>query len=196
MLAGPSQPTAKPNLASSDPAGERSTARTPPGSVAHPGQLGAALHLDSAVGQRLRQHPLHVHLPDQRQVREGGVRQREIAERDPDDAGAEPQVGRWRDVGPGQQRPRHPERAQHLQRAGMQDQRAGRPDRLRPPVDDPDHRAVGVRLQGQRQPGRARARHQDVLVHVTSVSRHQASSPPSSCGLSSTASRRSPGSTT
>jgi len=67
-----------------------------------------------AAGQRLRQHPLHVHLPDQRPVREGGVRQHETAERDPDGTGAEPQVGRWRDVGPGQQRLRHPERAQHL----------------------------------------------------------------------------------
>ena len=89
--------------------------------------------------------------------------QREAAERvELDDAGAEPQVRRWRDVGLVQQRPRHAERAQHLQRTGMEDQRAGRPDRLRPPVDDPDDRAVGVCLQGQGQPGRARARHQDV----------------------------------
>ena len=94
------------------------------GFVAHRGQLSAAFHLDPALGQRLRQHPLHVHLPDQRQVREGGVRQREIAELDADHAGAEPQVGRWRGVGPGQQRRRHPERAQHLQRAGVQDERA------------------------------------------------------------------------
>jgi hypothetical protein len=165
------------------------------GFVAHRGQLGAALHLDPAASQRSGQHPLHVHLPDQRQVREGGVRQREAAELDVDHAGAEPQVGRWRGVGPGQQRLRHPERAQHLQRAGVQDERARRPDRVRPPVDDPDRGAVGVRLQGQGQPGRARARHQDVRRQPTPVSRHQAASPPSRCGRSSTSSRRSPGST-
>jgi len=90
----------------------------------HLGQLGAAFHLDPAAGQRLRQHPLHVHLPDQRQVREGGIPQCEIAEPDADHTGAKPQVGRWRGVGPGQQRRRHPERAQHLQRASVQDERA------------------------------------------------------------------------
>ena len=81
-------------------------------------------------------------------MREGGIPQCEIAELDADHAGAEPKVGRWRSVGPGQQRRRHPERAHHLQRAGVQDERARRPDRLGPPLDDPDHRAVVVRLQG------------------------------------------------
>jgi hypothetical protein len=166
------------------------------GPLAHRRQLGTTLHLDPAVGQRIGQHPLDVHLPDQRQVREGGVRQREIAEPDADHVGAEPQVGRWRGVGPGQQRRRHPDRAQHLQRAGVQDERTRRPDRLGPPVDDPDHRAVVVCLQGQGQPGRAGPRHQDVRRQPTPVSRHQAASPPSMCGRSSTSPRRSPGSTT
>ena len=196
VLAGPSQPTAKPNRASSDPAGVRRSARTPPGSSRTAASSVPRSTSTPRLGQRLGQHPLHVHLPDQRQVREGGVRQREVAERDADDAGAEPQVGRWRGVGPGQQRRRHPERAQHLQRAGVQDERARRPGRLGPPVDDPDHRAVVVRLQGQGQPGRAGARHQDVRRQPTPVSRHQASSPPSRCGRSSTSSRRRPGSTT
>ena len=164
--------------------------------LAHRSQLGATLHPHPAVGQRLCQHPLDVHLPDQGQVREGGVWQRQAAEADADHAGPEPQVGRWRDVGPGQQRLCHSERTQHLQRAGVQDERTRRPDRFRPPVDDPDHRAVVVRLQSQGQPGRARARHQDVRRQPTPVSRHQASSPPSRCGRLSTSSRRRPGSTT
>ena len=124
VLAGPSQPTAKPNRASSDPAGVRRTARTPPGSSRTAASSVPRSTSTPRSASASRQHPLHVHLPDQRQVREGGVRQREIAEPDADHAGAEPQVGRWRGVGPGQQRRRHPERAQHLQRAGVQDERA------------------------------------------------------------------------
>jgi hypothetical protein len=66
VLAGPSQP----NQASSVPAGVRRTAPDTAGFVTHRGQLGAAFHLDAALGQRLRQYPVDVHLPDQRQVRE------------------------------------------------------------------------------------------------------------------------------
>ena len=85
----------------------------------HAGQLGAALDLDPAISTACASTRWSVHLPDQRQVREGRVRQREIGERDPDDPGAKPQVRRWRDVGPGQQRLRDPERAQYLQRTGI-----------------------------------------------------------------------------
>jgi len=116
--------------------------------VAHPGQLGAPLHRDPAVGQRPREHPLHVHLPHQRQVRESSVRQRKITEAGPDDPPTQVQVHCGRGVRPGQQRLRHPERAQHLQRPGMHDQRAGRPEHLRPPVDDPDSGSVDMGLQG------------------------------------------------
>ena len=129
--------------------------------VAHPGQLGAPLHRDPAVGQRPREHPLHVHLPHQRQVRESSVRQRKITEAGPDDPPTQVQVHCGRGVRPGQQRLRHPERAQHLQRPGMHDQRAGRPEHLRPPVDDPDSGSVDMGLQGQRQSSRAGPCHQD-----------------------------------
>jgi len=141
--------------------------------LAHLGQLGAPLDLHPAVGEGLRQHLLHVHLPGQRQVRERGVRQRQAGQGDPADPGTQLQVGGRCQVRTGQQRLRHPERAQHLQRAGVQDQGAGRPGRLRPPLDDPDGGAVRVRLQGQGQPGRSRAGHQDVryLRHDTSVRR-------------------------
>ena len=197
VLAGPSQPTAKPNRACSDPVGVRRTARTPPGSsrtAASSVPRSTSTPRSASACASTRSTSICRTSVRCGKAVSGSARSPSVTRTD---AGAEPQVRRWRDVGPGQQRPRHPERAQHLQRAGVQDQRAGRPDRLRPPVDDPDGGAVVVRLQGQGQPGRARARHQDVRVQPRrSVSRHQASSPPSRCGWSSTSSRRSPGSTT
>ena len=109
-------------------------------------------------------------------MREGGVRQRKIGEPDANHPAAQVQVRRGRGVGPGQQRLRHPERAQHLQRAGMHDQSAGGPERLRPPVDDPHIGAVVMGLQGQGQAGRAGAGHQDAgrARHETAARRHQA----------------------
>ena len=155
------------------------------GAIAHPDQLGAALDLNPALGEGRGQHLLHVHLPDQRQVREGGVRQRQAGQGDPADPGAELQVRCRLYIRTGQQCLRHPKRAQHLERAGVHDQRPGGPDRLRPPVDDPDDGAVVVGLQGQRQAGRARAGHQDVgrFPHTTPVRcHHPAAAPVSSCG--------------
>ena len=157
-----------------------------------------------------REYGLDVHLADQRQVRESGVGQREVAERDGNDPGAELQAHRGRDVRPGQQRRRDPQRAQHLERAGVQQQRPGRPDRLRPPVDDPDGRTVVVGLQGQRQPGGTRAGHEDAgrIRHERTTGLHQApgpwaAAPAGSCAAapagtrdgSSNSSRRQPGST-
>ena len=66
-----------------------------PGCFAHLGQLGAALDLDPTVGQGRREHRLDVHLPDQRQVREGGIRQRKIGEPDANHP-ARPGAGRPR----------------------------------------------------------------------------------------------------
>ena len=157
--------------------GDRRRQRVPPGRRGR-SRGGHQPARPGAAGSGARAHRRRAH-PADRGLDRGGARRRgqrrprrsappgpgaqcETAELDVDHAGDEPQVGRWRGVGPVQQRPRHPERAQHLQRAGMEDQRPGRPDRLRPPVDDPDDGAVVVGLQGQGQPGRARARHQDV----------------------------------
>jgi hypothetical protein len=117
----------------------------------------------------------------------------------PADPGAELQVRCRLYIRTGQQCLRHPKLAQHLERAGVHDQRPGGPDRFRPPVDDPDDGAVVVGLQGQGQAGRARAGHQDVgrLSHATPVRcHHPAAAPDSSCGWASSSSRRSPGSTT
>ena len=83
----------------------------------------------------------------------------------------------------------------------MHDQCAGRPERGGPPVDYPDIGSVVMGLQGKRQPGRARAYHQDAgrPPHETAAGRHQAAAPAAvpaaACGCSSTSSRRSPGST-
>ena len=172
------------------------------GLFAHLEQLGAAFHLDPTVGQGRREHRLGVHLADQSQVREGGVRQRQIGEPDAHHPAAQVQVGRGRGVGLGQQCLRHPEWAQHLQRARMHDQGAGGPERLRPPVDDPDIGSMVMGLQGQGQAGRAGPGHQnaDRTRHETSARRHQAAAsaaaPARSCGRASSLSRRSPGSTT
>jgi hypothetical protein len=87
-------------------------------------QLGAALHLDPAVGQGRRESRLDVHLPDQGQVREGGGRQRKVGEPDPNHPAAQVQVHCGRGVRPAKQRLCHGERAQHLQGAGMHDQGA------------------------------------------------------------------------
>jgi len=78
-------------------------------------------------------------------MREGGVWQREIGEPDADNPAAQMKVRARCDVRPGQQRRRHCERAQHLQRAGMHDQRPGGPERFWAPVDDPD---VGAMVMG------------------------------------------------
>ena len=63
----------------------------------------------------------------------------------------------------------------------MQDQRAGGPEGLRPPLHYPDRGPVVVGVQGQRKPGRARASHEDVRLpaHVTPASRHHAAAPAS-----------------
>jgi hypothetical protein len=173
----------------------------PPGSFTHLEQLGAALHLHPTVGQGGREHRLDVHLPDQRQVRESGIRQRKIGEPDAHHPAAQVQVRRGRGVCPGQQRLRHLQRAQHLQRAGMHDQGAGRPERLRPPIDDP-HIGTVVMGQGQGQAGRPGTGHQDAgrARHNTAAGRHQAAASAATsartCGRASSSSRRSPGSTT
>ena len=135
-------------------------------------------------------------------MREGGVRQRKIGEPDANYPAPQVQVRRGRGVCPGQQRLRHRERAQHLQGAGMHDQGAGGPERLRPPIDDPHIGAVVMGLQGQGQAGRAGTGHQDAgrARHETPAGRHQAAAsaaaPARTCGRASSSSRRSPGSTT
>jgi len=153
------------------------------------------------VGESLREHSLNIHLPDQRQVRERRVGQREIGQLDPDNPAAQVQVRGGRDVRPGQQFLRDPERAQHLQRAGMQDQRARRAKHLLAPLDDPHGGAVIVGLQGQRQAGRAGTGHQNLgrpRHEAAAVFHHAAPSAPApaiACGLARNSSRRSPGST-
>ena len=95
-----------------------------------------------------------------------------------------------------------PEGAEHLKRAGMQDQRTGGPEGLWPPVNDPDSGTVVAGLQGKCQPGRTRASHQDArrFFHAASVRHHQGAesdaAPATMRGFSSSTSRRSPGSTT
>ena len=161
VLAGPSQPATKPNGASVTPPRDRRIARTPCGAIVHAGQLGAVFHLDPPVGEGLGEHFLDVHLPYQRQVRERRIRQREVGQPDADNPVAQVQVRGGRDVRPGQQCLRHPQRAQHFQGAGMHDQRTRGPVRLVAPLDDPHVGAVIVGLQGKRQPGRAGSGHQN-----------------------------------
>ena len=57
----------------------------------------------------------------------------------------------------------------------MQDQGPGGPERLRPPLDDSDVGTVVMGLQGQDQPGWARAGHQDGgrSPHETLTGHHQ-----------------------
>ena len=142
--------------------------------IADSHQFDAAFYLDATTGKGFGEHLLDVHLPDERHVREGGIRQLQVAEADSSHPPAQPEVYRGRGLSPGQERLSHAERTQYFERASMQDQRAGGPERLRPPLDDADVAAVGVGLQGQGQSGWPPAGHQDAgrATHEISTGRH------------------------
>ncbi len=135
-------------------------------------------------------------------MRERRLGQCEAGQPGLDRAGAEPQNCRRGGVRPCQHGVGDPEGAQHLQGAWMQDQGAGGPEGLAPPLDDPDPCPVVMGLQRQGETGRTGPDDQDVHCHrrVPAVTRHQ--SRPSSRAASSTrpgsvrtSSRRTRGST-
>jgi hypothetical protein len=76
------------------------------------------------------------------------------------------------------QRIGYPEQPQHLQRAGLHDQYAGKAEGLRPPLDDPDVTTLAMGLQRQGEPRRAGAGHQDPGTpgHPASARRPQSGS--------------------
>ncbi|CAM5521763.1 hypothetical protein SALBM217S_09050 [Streptomyces griseoloalbus] len=98
-----------------------------------------------------------------------------------------------------QQGVRDTERSQDLQGPRVHDERAGGPELLEAPLNDPDPCSVGVGLQGQAEAGRAGPDDQDVhrRGHVPATVRHHAAASGSgsstSRGSAITSSRRTPG---
>ena len=114
--------------------------------VADLDELRATFHLDPAGCERIRQHRLHIHLPHEGEMRERRVRERRLGQADMHHARAHMELSLRGDICPCQQLIRDAQRAQHLQRSGMHDERAGRSECLASPVDDAHVGTVGSGL--------------------------------------------------
>ncbi|MDQ0799967.1 hypothetical protein QF050_001606 [Arthrobacter sp. SLBN-112] len=124
-----------------------------------PAEFHAPVHRHAARLERLPQHVLDVGLPDQRQVREGGVREVRVAQPGFDYAPAQVDARVRGSVGAAEQLSGDSQRPQPFQCAGMEHHRPGRADTKRAAVHHPDRGAMRMCLEGRGEPGGTRADH-------------------------------------
>jgi hypothetical protein len=114
--------------------------------IPHSKQFRSPFHGDPACRERLREYGFNIHLAHEGEVGEGRVREVQLIEADPDHPMAQVEIDVRGGVSARQDRIANAQGTEDFQRAGMQDQGAGRAKRLGAPVDDADMRAIGMGL--------------------------------------------------
>jgi hypothetical protein len=162
VLPWPSQPTTNRYVVVSVPFVDRSVTRTGSGARAPPSSPVSSIPRSTGTPRSASARLSTVSTSIWRISGRWGerrVRQRESAEPDRHQPGAPVQACPGCGVRPSQQIVNHTQRAEDLQRPAVHDEGPGRPEGVRAPLHDPHPGTMLVRLQRQRQAGRAGTHH-------------------------------------